>query len=101
MPILAPRDLATGAALLALLGACEAPRRLPPSAALPPPLLGPSEPAPVPSDATDDYVADQAARRQATPSGPDAMPGFGQAQRMGSDMTTAPIPQDRIRPPAR
>jgi hypothetical protein len=29
------------------------------------------------------------------------MPGFDPAQRVGTDMITAPIPADRIRPPQR
>jgi hypothetical protein len=86
--------------LLALVGlpaiaACEAQR--PPTqrgSALPPPrATGPSEPGPLPSDVTDDFLAGRRARRMAAPTGPDAMPGFDPAQRVGTDMTTAPIPQ--------
>jgi hypothetical protein len=80
---------------LPALAACEAQR--PPSqrnTALPPPrATGPSEPAPLPSDVTDDFIAARRAGRTAAPTGPDAMPGFDPSQRVGTDMTTAPIPQ--------
>jgi hypothetical protein len=86
---------------LTLFTACEA-SRPPRSSALPPPrATGPSEPAPVPSAAAMEYDAAQRARRHGAPSGPDAMPGFDPAQRVGTDMITAPIPADRIRPPQR
>lgn len=84
-----------GVAALPALAACETQR--PPQqrgSALPPPRAsGPSEPAPLPSDVTDDFLAARRAGRTAAPTGPDAMPGFDPAQRVGTDMTTAPIPQ--------
>jgi hypothetical protein len=46
----------------------------------------------MPSDVTDEYLAQRRAGTAARPTGPDAMPGFDPAQRMGTDMTTAPIP---------
>jgi membrane-bound lytic murein transglycosylase A len=92
-----PREVLAGAVLVLALAACETPSRPPSSAALPPPLTGPSEPAPIPSEAADDYVAAQAARRQGVPSGPDAMPGFGASPRVGTDMIMAPMPAERIR----
>ena len=47
----------------------------------------------MPSDATDDYLARRRASRTPTPTGPDAMPGFDPAQRVGTDIMMAPIPQ--------
>ncbi|HYI83209.1 MAG TPA: hypothetical protein VEX11_08385 [Acetobacteraceae bacterium] len=77
-----------------LLAACEGTQRAPRGDALPPPRAsGPSEPAPMPSDATDDYLARRRASRTPTPTGPDAMPGFDPAQRVGTDIMMAPIPQ--------
>ena len=85
------RGLLAGLAALPVLAACEAPRPAPRpvSAAAP---SGPLEPAPVPSDITDDYLAQRRAATTAAPTGPDAMPGFGPAERIGTDQTTAPIP---------
>jgi hypothetical protein len=77
-----------------LLAACEGAQRAPRSDALPSPRAsGPSEPAPMPSDATDDYLARRRASRTPAPTGPDAMPGFDPAQRVGTDMMMAPVPQ--------
>jgi hypothetical protein len=76
-------------AMLAALGACAAPPP-PPRAATAP--SGPLEPAPIPSDVTDDYLAARRAGTTAAPVGPDAMPGFDPGQRVGTDITTAPIP---------
>jgi hypothetical protein len=53
----------------------------------------------VPSEAALEIDAQRRASRAAAPSGPDAMPGFDQRQRVGTDMTTAPIPADRIQRP--
>ena len=79
---------------LPLLAACERAQRGPRGDALPPSRVGgPSEPAPMPSDATDDYLARRRASRTPTPTGPDAMPGFDPAQRVGTDIMMAPIPQ--------
>jgi hypothetical protein len=87
-------------AALPLLAACEGRDTRPPrGAALPPPAPGPSEPAPVPSQAVEDYLAARRGNLTPAATGPDAMPGFGDAQRVGSDMTTAPIPTDPIRRP--
>ena len=84
---------------LPLLAACDPPRHRPPGTALPPPRAEvPSERPPLPSDVTDDYLAGRRASRTAQPTGPDAMPGFGDSQRIGTDMMTAPIPADRLRP---
>ena len=93
-----PREVLAGAVLVLALAACEAPNRPSSTAALPP-LTGPSEPAPIPSEAADDYAAAQAARRQPLPTGSNAMPGFGAGQQVGTDMVTAPLPSDRIRRP--
>lgn len=94
MTIMARRSLLALAGLPALV-ACEAQRPAQQrGTALPPPrAAGPTEPAPLPSDVTDDYLAARRAGRTAAPTGPDAMPGFDPAQRVGTDMTTAPIPQ--------
>jgi hypothetical protein len=84
-----------------LIAACETqpvrPNRG--GAALPPPAPGASEPAPMPSQAADDFVAARQRGLAPAPVGPDAMPGFGPAQRVGTDMTTAPMPSDPIRLP--
>ena len=93
MTILARKMARLGllASLLPMVAACEAPR----TAARPAPgptAAGPSEPAPMPSDVTDDYLAARRAATTARPTGADAMPGFDPAQRLGTDMTTAPIP---------
>jgi hypothetical protein len=90
MTILTRSTLLLG--LLPALAACEAPRPAPRPAASAATPSGPLEPAPLPSDVTDDYLAQRRAATSAAPTGPDAMPGFDPAQRMGSDMTTAPIP---------
>jgi hypothetical protein len=77
-----------------LLAACERAQRGPRSDALPPSRVGgPSQPAPMPSDATDDYEAARRASRVSTPTGPDAMPGFDPAQRVGTDIMMAPVPR--------
>lgn len=91
MTILARRRLVASLAVLPVVAACEAPRPAPRpvSAAAP---SGPLEPAPVPSETTDDFVARRRAATTAAPTGPDAMPGFQPAGRIGTDMTTAPIP---------
>lgn len=89
------RRMLTGLAMLPAMAACET-RPPPPQrgSALPPPAIsGPLEPAPMPSDVTDDFLAARRAGRSAAPTGADAMPGFDPAQRQGTDMTTAPIPQ--------
>jgi hypothetical protein len=77
-----------------LLAACEEAQRGPRGeAALPPPRAsGPSEPAPMPSDVTDEYEAARRASRTPAPTGPDAMPGFDPAQRVGTDLMMAPVP---------
>jgi hypothetical protein len=76
-----------------LLAACEGAQRAPRGDALPPPRAsGPSEPAPMPSDVTDDYEAARRASRTPAPTGPDAMPGFDPAQRVGTDIMMAPVP---------
>ena len=94
MTILARRMARLGllAGLLPLVAACEAPRPAARPAPGPAAASGPSEPAPMPSDVTDDYLAARRAATTARPSGADAMPGFDPAQRLGTDMTTAPIP---------
>lgn len=98
MTILARRMARRGllAGLLPVMAACEAPRPAPRPAPSPAPgpaaASGPLEPAPLPSDVTDDYLAARRAGTTARPSGADAMPGFDPAQRVGTDMTTAPIP---------
>jgi hypothetical protein len=71
---------------LPLVAACEAERRVPTGTALPPPRAeAPPTAPPLPSDATDDYLAERRASRNARPTGP--------------DMMTAPIPGDRPRAP--
>jgi len=94
MTILARRMARLGLlfGLLPGVAACEAPRPAARPAPGPAAASGPSEPAPLPSDVTDDYLAQRRAGTAARPTGPDAMPGFDPAQRMGTDMTTAPIP---------
>jgi hypothetical protein len=94
MTILARRmaQLSLLVGLLPVVAACEAPRPAARPAPGPAAASGPSDPAPLPSDVTDDYLAQRRAGTTARPTGPDAMPGFDPAQRMGSDMTTAPIP---------
>jgi hypothetical protein len=88
------RRLLIGLALPLLLGACERAQRGPRGDALPPSRVGgPSEPAPMPSDATDDYEAARRGSRVPTPRGPDAMPGFDPAQRVGTDIMMAPVPR--------
>jgi hypothetical protein len=54
---------------------------------------GPSEPAPMPSGVTDDYVRARRDSRVAAPTGPDAMPGFAPMQSIGTDVMLAPVPQ--------
>jgi hypothetical protein len=90
MTVLARRKLMAGLAALPALAACETAPRPQRSAA--PAATGPSEPAPLPSDMTDDFLAARRAGRTAAPTGADAMPGFDPGQRVGADMTTAPIP---------
>ena len=94
MTILARRHLLASLAALPALAACEAPRPAPRAAAGAAPAApsGPLEPAPVPSDVTDDFVARRRAGTTAAPTGLDAMPGIQPAGRIGTDMTTAPIP---------
>jgi hypothetical protein len=94
-----------------LLAACEGAQPAPRGDARPPPRAsgpsepaargdarpsprasGPSEPAPMPSDVTDDYEAARRASRTPAPTGPDAMPGFDPAQRVGTDIMMAPVP---------
>ena len=88
------RRMLTGLAMLPAMAACETRPPQQRGAALPPRAIsGPLEPAPVPSDVTDDFLAARRAGRSAAPTGADAMPGFDPAQRQGTDMTTAPIPQ--------
>ncbi|MDB5378193.1 MAG: hypothetical protein JWR00_2639 [Rubritepida sp.] len=76
---------------LPLLAACETPQSS--DAPAPARVSGPSEPAPMPSGATDDYDRARRASRTAAPTGPDAMPGFAPLQRTGTDIMMAPIPQ--------
>jgi hypothetical protein len=79
---------------LPLLAACDTPRHRPPGTALPPPRAeAPSDRPPLPSDVTDDYLAERRASRATS----DPAPG-GDSQRIGTDMMTAPIPADRLRP---
>ncbi len=78
---------------MALLVACaEVPPR-PVSTATP--NVGPSEPAPMPSQAADDYVAAQRARGQPAEVGPAAMPGFATPNRIGTDVALPPLPAQR------
>jgi hypothetical protein len=95
------RALLAAIAPLPLLPACGTPDRPARSTALPPPApnLAASEPAPVPSEAASDFAAARRAGLSAAPTGQDAMPGFGPSQRIGTDMTTAPVPTDPIRRP--
>jgi hypothetical protein len=90
---------------LALTVACETPpSRLPRSTALPPPSpadLANSEPAPVPSEAASDFVAARREGLAPLPTGSNAMPDLDAAQRLGTDMTTAPMPADPVRRPQR
>ncbi len=74
-----------------LLASCEGAR----SSDAPTPMRasGPSTPAPLPSEVTDDYEAARRASRVAAPTGPNAMPGFFPVQREGADVQLAPIPQ--------
>jgi hypothetical protein len=46
----------------------------------------------MPSDVTDDYLARRRAATTPASTGPDAMPGFDPAQRIGTDVITAPVP---------
>jgi hypothetical protein len=79
---------------LPLLAACERAQRGPRGDALPASRVGgPSEPAPIPSDVTDDYEAARRGSRVPTPRGPDVMPGFDPAQRVGTDIMMAPVPR--------
>ena len=82
-----------------LFAACAGTQPAPPRADAPPSPSpssqradGRSEPAPMPSDATDAYLAQRRASRTAAPTGPDAMPSFEPAQRIGTDIMLAPIP---------
>jgi hypothetical protein len=94
MTILARRRMLAGLAALPAIAACETRPPQQRGGAMPPPAIsGPLEPAPVPSDATDEFLAARRAGRTAAPTGADAMPGLDPAQRVGTDMTTAPIPQ--------
>ena len=86
------RRLLTSIAM-SLLAACEGAQPSPRGAALPPPRTSGSwEPAPMPSDVTDDYLARRRAATTPASTGPDAMPGFDPAQRIGTDVITAPVP---------
>ena len=79
---------------LPLLGACETEQHGPRNNTLPPsPMGGPSERAPMPSDSTDDYEVARRASRLLTPTGPDSMPGFDPAQRVGTDVMLAAVPR--------
>jgi hypothetical protein len=99
MPALPSRLPLIGAASLLILAACGTsapPRR---TAAPPPPsATRVTEPAPVPSELTDDYLAAERARRAPAPLGPDAMPGFDPAQRLGTDVMPPTLPSERLRP---
>ncbi len=94
MTILARRMARLGllAGLLPAVAACEAPRPAARPAPAPAAASGQLEPAPLPSDVTDDYLAARRAATTARPAGADAMPGLDPSQRVGTDMTTAPIP---------
>ncbi|WP_270937078.1 hypothetical protein, partial [Falsiroseomonas oryzae] len=68
-------------------------------AALPPPAMpaGAYEPAPMPSQAAEEFAA---ARRNAlapAPTGIDAMPGFDPTQQVGSDIEMPGLPAQSIR----
>jgi hypothetical protein len=95
----ARRALLAAIAPIPLIVACETPDRAPRNTALPPPDLTASEPAPMPSEAASDFAAARRAGLVPAPTGPDAMPGLGAGQRIGSDMITAPVPTDPIRRP--
>jgi hypothetical protein len=83
---------------LPLLAACAQESAPPPrGTALPPPTAQRWEPAPMPSQAAEDFAARQGRALQASPVGPDAMPGFGSGPRVGTDMTTAPVPAVPLR----
>lgn len=96
----ARRALLAAIAPIPLIVACGTPERPPRNTALPPPSpsdLAASEPAPMPSEAASDFAAARRAGLAPAATGPDAMPGFEPSQRIGTDMTTAPVPTDPIR----
>jgi|GEM_PF-3782135 len=83
---------------LPLVAACARDAAPPPrGTALPPPTAAQWEPAPVPSQAAEDFAARQGRALQTRPTGPGAMPGFGSGPRVGTDMTTAPVPAVPLR----
>ncbi len=81
--------LALPATALLLFAACAPP---PPPQSTLAPLTGRAEPAPMPSEAADDYAAMQRARGGTANIGPAAMPGMVTQPPVGSDMTFAPLP---------
>ncbi|PWS38597.1 hypothetical protein DFH01_04800 [Falsiroseomonas bella] len=97
----ARRALLAAIAPIPLIVACGTQDPAPRNTALRPPApdLSASEPAPMPSEAANDFVAARRAGLAPAASGPEAMPGFGASQRIGTDMTTAPVPTDPIRRP--